>query len=496
MMNGHILVADDDAAIRTVLEPGAVAGRLRGAHDRHGGLALALGAGRRRRSRHHRRRHAGRKRLRTAAADQEAASRPADHRHERAEHVHDGDQGVRARRLRISAQALRSQGTRRHRRARDERAAPAGGQPPRRTSSKHAADRALAGDAGDLPLARPADADRPHRDDHGRVGHRQGARGARAARLRQAQDRARSSPSTWPPSRATSSRANCSATRRAPSPAPTRARPGASSRPRAARCSSTRSATCRWRRRRGCCACCSRASIRPSAAARRSRPTSASSPPPTRTCGSLIQQGLFREDLFFRLNVVPLRLPPLRERAEDIADLARHFFAQAAAEGLPPKHPRRRRALERLKRYRWPGNIRELENLVRRLAALYPQEVITEPLIETELASAEPLADSPATRDLRARASGRVAGPADRRAALIGLGGAPSRRTVRPLRRRSAAPGPLSPRPARARGAADLGGPRGDARQPDQGGRMLGLNRNTLAQEDPRLDIRLMRLPR
>ena len=47
----------------------------------------------------------------------------------------------------------------------------------------------------------------------------------------------------------------------------------------------------------------------------------------------LIQQGLFREDLFFRLNVVPLRLPPLRERTEDIPDLIRHFFAQAQREG-------------------------------------------------------------------------------------------------------------------------------------------------------------------
>ena len=89
-----------------------------------------------------------------------------------------------------------------------------------------------------------------------------------------------------------------------------------------------------------------------------------------------IQQGLFREDLFFRLNVVPLRLPPLRERAEDIPDLVRHFFALVEKEGLPRKQLDAE-AMERLKRYRWPGNVRELENLVRRLAALYPQETIT-----------------------------------------------------------------------------------------------------------------------
>jgi len=99
----------------------------------------------------------------------------------------------------------------------------------------------------------------------------------------------------------------------------------------------------------------------------------------------LIQQGLFREDLFFRLNVVPLRLPPLRERTEDIPDLIGHFFTLAQREGLPPKQLDSI-ALDRLKRYRWPGNVRELENLARRLAALYPQEAITGAVIEAELA--------------------------------------------------------------------------------------------------------------
>lgn len=101
-----------------------------------------------------------------------------------------------------------------------------------------------------------------------------------------------------------------------------------------------------------------------------------------------IRQGLFREDLFFRLNVVPLRLPPLRERSEDIPDLVRHFFTIAEKEGLPRKQIDVA-ALDRLKRHRWPGNIRELENLVRRLAALYPQETIVESLIEAELAEPE-----------------------------------------------------------------------------------------------------------
>ncbi len=99
----------------------------------------------------------------------------------------------------------------------------------------------------------------------------------------------------------------------------------------------------------------------------------------------LIRQGLFREDLFYRLNVVPLRLPPLRERREDIPDLARHFLVKAGAEGLPVKSLTNE-ALERLKTCRWAGNVRELENLIRRLTALYSQESIGIDIVEAELA--------------------------------------------------------------------------------------------------------------
>ena len=110
-----------------------------------------------------------------------------------------------------------------------------------------------------------------------------------------------------------------------------------------------------------------------------------------------IRQGLFREDLFYRLNVVPIRLPPLRERTEDIADLARHFLERARADGLPGKtldQP----AVEALRGHRWPGNVRELENLMRRLAALCPDEVIGAASIRAELTEAEPMmqADAPA----------------------------------------------------------------------------------------------------
>ena len=98
----------------------------------------------------------------------------------------------------------------------------------------------------------------------------------------------------------------------------------------------------------------------------------------------LVQQGLFREDLFYRLNVVPLRLPPLRERIEDVPDLTRHFLRKAEAEGLPVKRFDVS-AIERLRAHSWPGNVRELENLVRRLVVLNPDDTISEHAVMSEL---------------------------------------------------------------------------------------------------------------
>jgi two-component system nitrogen regulation response regulator GlnG len=111
---------------------------------------------------------------------------------------------------------------------------------------------------------------------------------------------------------------------------------------------------------------------------------------------SAIRQGLFREDLFYRLNVVPIRLPPLRERVEDIPLLARHFLDKARGDGLPFKSldPA---ALDRLRAYRWPGNVRELENLMRRLAALHAQEVITAEALERDLSESTPAVEDDGT---------------------------------------------------------------------------------------------------
>ena len=91
-----------------------------------------------------------------------------------------------------------------------------------------------------------------------------------------------------------------------------------------------------------------------------------------RRLGEMVAEGKFRADLFFRLNVIPLSLPPLRERREDIAELAEHFlrkYAPALRSSVVRFTPE---LLERLKSYEWPGNVRELENFVRRALVLAP----------------------------------------------------------------------------------------------------------------------------
>lgn len=112
-----------------------------------------------------------------------------------------------------------------------------------------------------------------------------------------------------------------------------------------------------------------------------------------RDLAPMIAAGTFREDLYYRLNVVPINLPPLRERADDIPALAQHFLVLAAAEGLP-----RRRlaesAAQLLARQPWRGNVRELRNFIYRLALLVREELIdanaVEPLLgETDFASSE-----------------------------------------------------------------------------------------------------------
>ena len=99
----------------------------------------------------------------------------------------------------------------------------------------------------------------------------------------------------------------------------------------------------------------------------------------------LIENGEFREDLFFRLNVIPLKLPLLRERAEDIPELCNHFLKLSSLkEGLTQKTivPN---GIELLKRQQWRGNIRELKNFIQRLVVLSPDEIISEDLVKNQL---------------------------------------------------------------------------------------------------------------
>jgi two-component system, NtrC family, nitrogen regulation response regulator GlnG len=192
---------------------------------------------------------------------------------------------------------------------------------------------------------------------------------------------------------------------------------------------------------------------------------------------TLIRQGLFREDLFYRLNVVPIRLPPLRERTEDVPALVRHFLQQASAQGLPVKSMDNA-AMERLKRYRWPGNVRELENMVQRLAALYSQEVIGLDVIDAELADAAPaavVADEPQNEGLSAAVERHLKDYFAAHKDGIPAAGLYDR-VLREIER------PLI--------SLSLAATRGNQIKAAQ---MLGLNRNTLRKKIRELDIQVIR---
>jgi two-component system nitrogen regulation response regulator GlnG len=95
---------------------------------------------------------------------------------------------------------------------------------------------------------------------------------------------------------------------------------------------------------------------------------------------ALVRQGKFREDLYYRLNVIPMHIPPLRERTEDIPALVQHFIARSGSTIVFEPA-----AMRLIQQQPWAGNIRELENFTRRLAALCPQEIVDAPAAAAEL---------------------------------------------------------------------------------------------------------------
>ncbi len=105
-----------------------------------------------------------------------------------------------------------------------------------------------------------------------------------------------------------------------------------------------------------------------------------------------VKKGLFREDLFYRIDVIPIHIPPLRERKEDIPLLVRHFlkkFSYQMNKELTNLTPE---AMQKLMLHNWPGNVRELENTIEYAAAITTQNVITDDLIlNTKVLSSGPL---------------------------------------------------------------------------------------------------------
>ena len=110
-----------------------------------------------------------------------------------------------------------------------------------------------------------------------------------------------------------------------------------------------------------------------------------------RDLNEMVDRGQFREDLYYRLNVLPIYLPPLRDRVEDIPSLAEHFAKRFAPDMRRPPLSITPTALECLKNYAWPGNVRELENYIERATVLAPTPELTPDLLPAHLRGEAPV---------------------------------------------------------------------------------------------------------
>ena len=126
-----------------------------------------------------------------------------------------------------------------------------------------------------------------------------------------------------------------------------------------------------------------------------------------------VQAGRFREDLYYRLHVIPIQLPPLRERGDDILTLVRHYVRIYAEEEGKAFRDISDEAADVLSEYSWPGNIRELQNVIRNAVVLYDAEVIEPAMLPAKIAQVAGLRALNPVRSIAQAQSGAPAAPLD-----------------------------------------------------------------------------------
>ena len=220
--------------------------------------------------------------------------------------------------------------------------------------------------------------------------------------------------------------------RGARSPEPRSGGWGVSSWPMAARFSWMKSVNCCPRRRSRCCGSCRNGHSSESAARSRSPSTFASSRPRIAISRPRSANGSFRQDLFYRLNVFPIEVPPLRERRDDILMLVEYFVQRYATRAGKNIRSIDKKTLDLLQAYDWPGNIRELQNVIERSVILSSSEVfaVDESWLSTQsvpprprrcavgAAQGEPRSEREIIEAALAECRGRVAGPSGAAAKL------------------------------------------------------------------------------